>query len=170
MFWVQAPRLHAGAGEGPSKNLRVIDFSFFGSSPAAACRSGRGKASDLQKSEKLMDDQAPRLHAGVGEVKTQIFQKTHGFVLDQAPRLHAGVGEVKDQICRSPKNSCSYGVDDDDAGCDTVSSPAFSRRTRSAISSITWPVVYSMTSPVFVMPHSMLRCFLLMDFKLDAAT
>ena len=52
-------------------------FSFFGASPAA-CRSGRGKASDLQKSEQRMDDQAPRLHAGVGEVKTQIFLKTHG--------------------------------------------------------------------------------------------
>ena len=105
-----------------------------------------------------MDDQAPRLHAGVGEVKTQIFLKTHGFLLDQTPRLHAGVGEVKDQICRSPKHSCSYGVDgDDDAGCDTVSSSAFSRRTRFAISSITSPVVYSMTSPVFLMPHSMLR-------------
>ena len=113
-----------------------------------------------------MDDQAPRLHAGVGEVKTQIFLKTHGFVLDQAPRLHAGVGEVKDQICRSPKNSCSYGVDDD-AGC--VASPAVSR-TRRAIRSITSPAVYSRTSPVFVMPHSILRSFLLMAFKLDSAT
>ena len=90
-------------------------------------------------------------------------------VLDQAPRLHAGVGEVKDQICRSPKNSCSYGVDDDDAGCDTVSSPAVSR-TRFAIRSITSSAVYSMTSPVFVIPRSILRPFLLMAFKLDSAT
>ena len=86
--------------------------------------------------------------------------------LDQAPRLHAGAGEVKDQICRSPKNPCSYGVGDD-AGC--VAPPAFSRTWR-AIKSITSPAVYSRTSPVFVMPHSILRSFLLMAFKLDSAT